>query len=432
MAPPRDRPLPNKRRLRQRDEDERENASLGRALVRLQQMWGSARDPVSKAFEFPVGESEKERAAHNYNLGLYEWMMGQSPGLEAQLNAETDDTWKLVKRIAREIDAGRAEARNSDTAALKSGIASNFDIIGHENEFGEWNPQLTPLLTPIGMDWENEEDRNALSSPGGIVDPRRWYPFMYEGRTADIKNLKRGLFRGDLLVKAMNYVLHRRPEMQYGNRNVAAIIGVTDVNMELIAYITTLLRFALSSEPRIDGGFDSQAFYEHIVESLSGMDHDWLDDLLEWWNSQIFSEQPKRRANIFAGDTFAEIQSQMQRGQSPERSERRNTDVDGTDIGLGQQANKHQSAPSLGRDSQSAVASQKKRSAITAGFGSGSEQSEDEHESGDESGSAPRAPSSKLARAKLVVSEEEERESEGEDGRALARGDERELEEEEP
>ncbi|KIO19630.1 hypothetical protein M407DRAFT_11295 [Tulasnella calospora MUT 4182] len=423
MALQRDQPLLNKRRQRQRDEDQSENASLGRALVRVRQMWGSAREPISKAFELPVGDSEKEREAHNYNLKLYEWMTGRSLSLEAQLNVETDDPWKVVKRIAKEIDAGRAEARNSDTAALKRGIASNFDVLHHENEFGGWNPQLNvkqrnvswglhhpqlaPLLTPIGMDWENEDNRSTLLSPGGIVDPLCWYPFMYEGQTVDSEDLKQGLFRGDLLVKAMNYVLHRRPDMQHGSRNVAAILGVTEVNVELIAYIVTL------------------------VKSLSHMEHEWLEDLLEWWNNQIFPEQPKRRANIFPGNTFAQIQNQVRGERSPETFEPPHADLDGAEMGPGRRSNKQRSTETpSGRELLNATANKKKRNATTAGLEGRAAGSGDEDESEGETVPARRTTSAKLARLKLVVPEEEESESESENERVPARGEQRDPDEE--
>ncbi|KAG8962326.1 hypothetical protein FRC00_009793, partial [Tulasnella sp. 408] len=200
-----------------RDESQSENASLGRALARLRQMYGCAKDPVSKAFEFPIGKSKADKEAHHQSLELYEWMVQQSPSLEAQLGVETRDVWRLVKTIGREIDEGRNEARSSDTAALKKGVTADFDILDDEDEFGKWtpglsikrrseswgynHPQLALLLTPIGMDWENDRHRQKLLSAGGIVDYRCWYPFMYEGRVVHETDLTKGLLCGDLLVK---------------------------------------------------------------------------------------------------------------------------------------------------------------------------------------------------------------------------------------
>ncbi|KIO16449.1 hypothetical protein M407DRAFT_33908 [Tulasnella calospora MUT 4182] len=407
-------------RSRQRDKAESENASLGRALARLRQMFGSAKDPVSKAFEFSVGSSAADKETHRQNLELYEWMIEQSPSLEDQLDVQTRDPWKLVKTVGREIDEGRNEARNSDTAALKKGVSADFDLLDDEDDFGRWNPglnvkrrseswgyhhpQLAPLLTPIGMDWENDKDRDKLLSAGGIVDYRCWYPFMYKGRVADSKDLTKGLLRGDLLVKATNYVLHRRPDAQQGGRNVATIIGATQVTIELIAYITTLMRFVLSSEPRIDGGFDSYAFYSHIVSSMREMDLGWVEDLLGWWDNQVFPEQHKSRSTIFPGDTFASIKRQVQRARSHEQQESPG-DVDGDEI--------HSTAQQQDRQEPMQASTSRKRNTTAAGFEREPRVLSEEAAGSDNENDQPRpAKAAKPARIKLRIQEPDEEDDE--------------------
>ncbi|KAG2159497.1 uncharacterized protein EDB93DRAFT_1245293 [Suillus bovinus] len=146
------------------------------------------------------------------------------------------------------------------------------------------------LLCPTELDWNNPIVRAGIRDciDGHIVMEMSWPTFRYAGYTANLNNLKEGLFKSKLLVQ----VHHTKTEDIAGDEDgtniiennrcakkdvlgkkvkthVAQIIKMHKVSPRLIAYVSCQLQFTLSSVTSwqsVDGNFDYMQFWCNIVD----------------------------------------------------------------------------------------------------------------------------------------------------------------------
>ncbi|KAG8958344.1 hypothetical protein FRC05_009002, partial [Tulasnella sp. 425] len=269
--PPLPTPLPSMakqaalKQERRRADEETTRATLGRTVARFKQMYGNSKIALMQALD--SSESDQEERRRNPSAPLPS-MIGEA--------LEMRNPAKELNKLASDIDVGWSEARNTDTASLKKGIAANFHLEADYDEFGHWtpalnptnkrkwgpkHPQLLPLVVPVRD--PPLDDELALSSP---------------------------VLNGDLLVKAYLWVYFGSVITPMPTRLAAARkVGFTSVTIHSIAYAATLLRFALSREARIDEGFNSAGFYQYLVQYLEHEDQRELTlELLRWWNRHVF------------------------------------------------------------------------------------------------------------------------------------------------
>jgi len=91
----------------------------------------------------------------------------------------------------------------------------------------------------------------------------------------------------------------------------AKIHGMKRVTPASIAYIATQVRFALTSSAvfsRTDTATDSECFYTSVLEYFDDADEQTeVDDLLAWWNQQIFPGYSTTRRPIAKNSALARI-----------------------------------------------------------------------------------------------------------------------------
>ncbi|KAF8835105.1 hypothetical protein BDN67DRAFT_1015840 [Paxillus ammoniavirescens] len=214
------------------------------------------------------------------------WMV---PGLEAWLMESSEED---VIHITDMIQKGSNGTRGDDTKGMKSAIVDwitpkgqslNPHIPRNVKSGRRFNHEHTgALLCPAGLDWANTETRVKLVNGQIQVSGDQWPVFLYANYLYDAEDPWNGLLRSGLLVSEPKAT-------QSGN---ACIHGMRFVTKASIAYVATQTCFALTSAQvfsRTDLVTDSECFYNSIMELLNDADEkDEFDQLLSWWNQQVF------------------------------------------------------------------------------------------------------------------------------------------------
>ncbi|KAG2341461.1 hypothetical protein BDR05DRAFT_977004 [Suillus weaverae] len=220
------------------------------------------------------------------------------------------------------IGRGAAGTRGDDTKTLKSAVLNWISPKGkaiqpalHWNSKIDcsFNHQLTrSLLCPAGLDWND---------PYGeiLVCGDQWPIFLYAHHIYDPEDLWCGLLRSCLLVCAYKHVftslssVNREPKAtQSGN---AHLHGMKSVTIASIAYIATQARFALSSSSvflQTDTTTDSETFYHSFLNLLEDPDESKeVDELLTWWNCQVFPTSFAAKRAISVNSALFKIQQKQ-------------------------------------------------------------------------------------------------------------------------
>jgi len=222
------------------------------------------------------------------------------PGLEDRLMEGTDEDVVLIADL---LQRGVSSARSDDTKSLKGPV---LDWIIPSGQYLQppiarnvkidrgFNHERTGfLLCPAGMDWSDDEIKAKLRSGELLVPGDQWPLFLYAKQIFDREDPWKGVFRSSILVSHVftspSSVDNLNKATRSGN---ARIHGMTKVTAASIAYIATQVRFALSSSAvfsRTDTVTDSERFYNSVLEFFEDPDeHDDVQELLVWWNRQIF------------------------------------------------------------------------------------------------------------------------------------------------
>ncbi|KAG9004285.1 hypothetical protein FRB90_011012 [Tulasnella sp. 427] len=342
------------KREHQRAEVESELAALGRIVARYRKMYGSTRRALQEALEASESEQEERRQnplapdPHQEDIDILNFLTEHYRRLPGLLNEAIErlsgpKAANNLVVLARQIDTGWTEARNTDTAALRKALAANFYLTETYDQFGHWRPALNPkakgewglnhpqlrlLIAPIRETTSNDEEDEELLQPGAAATYTDWFNFMFEGRQHNPQNLDEGFLRSDLLKKAFLFIYFGNVAQPMPSRITGAhAVGFTRTTVHAIAYTTTLLRFVLSSELRIDQGFNSYAFYQYLVAYLQLDDQKELtDELLRWWDHNVFPagvgvEPPEQSQTDLVWERAIRQRAERQRAARGERQE---------------------------------------------------------------------------------------------------------------
>ncbi|KAG1887687.1 hypothetical protein F4604DRAFT_1877518 [Suillus subluteus] len=230
-----------------------------------------------------------------------------------------------ILHVGELIDKGATGARGDDTKTLKSAILDWIAPRGeaiqpplHRNSKIDrgFNHELTgSLLCPVGLDWNNPGTKENLRSGKMLVCGDQWPIFLYNNYTYDPEDPWCGLLRSRLLIYAYKHVftspssVDREPKAtRSGN---ARLHGMNSVTIASMAYIATQVRFALSSSSvfsRTDTTTDSETFYHSLLDLLEDPEEcKEVDELLTWWNHQVFPTSSAAKRPISANSALSKI-----------------------------------------------------------------------------------------------------------------------------
>ncbi|KIJ58976.1 hypothetical protein HYDPIDRAFT_44219 [Hydnomerulius pinastri MD-312] len=234
---------------------------------------------------------------------VFRELLQMAPRLEACI---MDSSEEEVILIADLIQKGANGARADDTKGMKSAIIDwitpkgqslNPHIPRNVKSGRGFNHERTgALLCPAGLDWNNTETRTKLVNGQIQVAGDQWPVFLYANYWYDPEDPWNGLLRSGLLVSALKHIftslssVDQEPKAtRSGN---AHIHGMRFVTKASITYVATQAHFSLTSAQvfsRTDLVTNSEHFYNSILELLDDPEEkDEVDQLLIWWNRQVF------------------------------------------------------------------------------------------------------------------------------------------------
>ncbi|KAF9238704.1 hypothetical protein BU15DRAFT_88319 [Melanogaster broomeanus] len=210
-------------------------------------------------------------AIEHKEYAVFREILRMVPGLEARLMGSSEGE---VTNIADLIQRGANGARADDTKGMKS--------FNHEH--------TGALLCPAGLDWANTEyvsdflatpiHQNETCQCPIQVAGNQWPVFLYANYMYDPEDPWNGLLHSGLLAfkhifTSPSSVEQEPKATRSGN---ARIHGMRSVTKASLAYVATQ-----------DHVTDSERFYNSILELLDDIDEkDEVEQLLTWWNCQVF------------------------------------------------------------------------------------------------------------------------------------------------
>ncbi|KAH6893897.1 hypothetical protein BKA70DRAFT_1118179 [Coprinopsis sp. MPI-PUGE-AT-0042] len=260
---------------------------------------------------------------------VYQKLLKMVPSLHERLVEASEEEVMAVSAMVR---SGANSARSDDTKTLKSAIVDwitppdgqplNPPIARNvKMDRGFLHPRTGFLLCPVDLNWQDEEVRKQLRDKEVVVSGRSWPIFLYKDEQYDENEPWSGLLRHKLLVKAYKHIFTSpssiEREVKATRSGNARIHGMTSVTRASLAYISTQVRFALTSASifsRADTETDSETFYNSVLDLLEDPEEqDEVQDLLGWWNKRIFPSFSSTKQTLPANSAFAKIKDRRAR-----------------------------------------------------------------------------------------------------------------------
>ncbi|KAF8836372.1 hypothetical protein BDN67DRAFT_992145 [Paxillus ammoniavirescens] len=211
---------------------------------------------------------------------VFHELLRMIPGLEAKLMTASDEE---VIHLADLIQKGGQSLSPHIPCNVKAGHGFN-----HE--------RTDALLCPAGLDWANTETKTKLINGQIQVAGDQWPVFLYANYTYDPEDPWNGLLWSGLLVSVYKHIftspssVDQEPKATWSGN--ACIHGMRSVTKASLACVSTQACFALTSAQvfsHTDHVTDSERFYSSILELLYDLDEkDEVEQVLTWWNCQIF------------------------------------------------------------------------------------------------------------------------------------------------
>ncbi|KDQ13653.1 hypothetical protein BOTBODRAFT_175371 [Botryobasidium botryosum FD-172 SS1] len=270
------------------------------------------------------------KAAQDYLRSAYSHLKSTYPSLVEDMTRNEGAERDFMET---KLEEGADRARMADTHAIRSAVLHN-EIYSFEpllcqidkTQWGYHHVGTAHLLFPVVKDLSEANERDVHQIRAGMVQIGCgiFYNFMWEGYSpVDPKNHLKGAFRGQILLNAYFIIFfglstvtcpqNQLDSLRRGRKCNAARNGIKSVSMQAIVYVTTLVRFALSSDtslspgnPHIGNhGFSYSGFYRSLVNFLDGPNpsrvrQKFRAELLQWWNTKCF---PKGTAYSDDDDT---------------------------------------------------------------------------------------------------------------------------------
>ncbi|KAH6868958.1 hypothetical protein BKA70DRAFT_1452313 [Coprinopsis sp. MPI-PUGE-AT-0042] len=277
---------------------------------------------------------------------IYKQLLALSPKLEEHLFTGSEEE---IYYIGDMITKGSSNARSNDTRALKSAVVDWITLCGGvlvpplqhniKTDRGFHHYRTGELLCPVTMNWDDlgaqEKLRSGELAPAGD----HWSIFLYLNHKYNPEDPWQGLLHGLILVNAYKFVFTspssvERPDNRATRCSNSKLHGMACVTIPSLAYIATQVRFALSSIAvfsRTDGVTDSETFYNSIIILLEDPEeHNEVNRLLKWWNSQIFPQAALGHSVVTSGDTVhAKIKEKRRREREAATDELRMLQIAG-------------------------------------------------------------------------------------------------------
>ncbi|KAH9030355.1 hypothetical protein EDB85DRAFT_1891652 [Lactarius pseudohatsudake] len=208
------------------------------------------------------------------------------------------------------IDMGRKQACRADVNGIQSSVGL-WPCIDWEPPFPRSRHLLGfnhltsgQLLCPVTLDWDDADVREQLRRGVQDATAADLPYFLWPKGNFEIRDPYKGFLRSTLLVVAYKHVFISPSSAKVANKSTrggnAALHNITSVTFESVAYVATLVRFALSNEPTFvpggqdpvtgqQNGFPYRDFYRELLVHKGFLDvEEELEGLLQWWNEQIF------------------------------------------------------------------------------------------------------------------------------------------------
>jgi len=268
----------------------------------------------------PESFTHEERREHR----VFQQLLLSVPGLETRLMDGSDED---AGHVAELLQKGASSARSDDTKSLKAAVLDWITPRGQplnpplarnvKLDRGFYHERTGALLCPAGLDWSNAETKEKLRSGELAVPGDQWPIFLYHGYNYDPEDPWNGLFRSTILVSAYKHIFTSpssvENEAKATRSGNARIHGMTQVTAASIAYVATQVRFALSSSPvfsRSDTVTDSEKFYSTVVDLFEDVEElAEVNELLTWWNRQIFPAYSSARRSVCKNSALARIKA---------------------------------------------------------------------------------------------------------------------------
>ncbi|KIK77095.1 hypothetical protein PAXRUDRAFT_167821 [Paxillus rubicundulus Ve08.2h10] len=234
---------------------------------------------------------------------VFHELLQSVPGLQNQLMSSSEEE---VIIIADLIQKGVNGTRADDTKSMKGPIIDWITPkgqslsphipcnvkLGHSPNHNHTGA----LLCLAGLNWNDSETCTKLANSEMQVAGDQWSIFLYANYTYDSKDPWNSLLCSGLLIVAFKHSftssssVDQEPKaMHSGNAHIHSMHSTTKASL---TYVATQARFALSSVQVFsctDLITNSEHFYNSILELLDNPDErDKVDQLMAWWNHQVF------------------------------------------------------------------------------------------------------------------------------------------------
>lgn len=230
---------------------------------------------------------------------IFQRFLTYSPLIADFLEAENTD----LLAFARDIETGKKRGRNEDVDTFKNNIDQWHEGFkdhpfprGNRRLAGFKHPECGRLLCPAERDWTDADVQQDLLD--NDVKPGDFPSVLYANEIHDPNNPFHNFLKNDNLVKGYK-AIYRGPKFALGGDSgpacIASIYNISYVSIHSIAYVAVLLRFVLSDQDKFHAGgsggkWPYRLFYNEIINVVTFMTEDQRQDLLEWWDEQIFSD----------------------------------------------------------------------------------------------------------------------------------------------
>ncbi|KAH6886091.1 hypothetical protein BKA70DRAFT_1123289, partial [Coprinopsis sp. MPI-PUGE-AT-0042] len=280
---------------------------------------------IEQAEEDDVPEEPQARR----EIRVYQKLLNMVPLLHQHL---VDASEEEVMAMSAMIQKGANSARSDDTKTLKSAIVDWIIPLNGQPlnppiacnvkmDWGFLHPRTGFLLCPVDLNWQDEEVQKQLRDKELMVSGRSWPIFLYKDENYDENELWSGLLRHKLLIKVSVHIFTSpssvKREVKATRSGNARIHGMTSVTRALLAYISTQVRFALTSMSIFscaDTETDSETFYNSVLDLLEDPEEqEEVRDLLSWWNKRVFPSFSNAKQALPANSAFAKIKDRRAR-----------------------------------------------------------------------------------------------------------------------
>ncbi|KAG8761982.1 hypothetical protein FRC12_009251 [Ceratobasidium sp. 428] len=231
----------------------------------------------------------------------------------------------LTELTEQQLCKGQSNAKAEDMRKVRGllGVWCNWATRPDAEDSstrGLHNPETAFLLTPIGLDWDNLDVRQKFMNGEIEISELDVPRFCYPAGKGNPNKPWVDAFCSELLIKGAQAIIlspgasknpqpasmtavgsrgHRRAAKSRSAVGLAKRYEMVEVTTPLIAYVTVVVRHALTSDKDYSdegSGFDYELFYNEIREFLEDPKHARITaKIVKLWNDEIFANLKRRK-----------------------------------------------------------------------------------------------------------------------------------------